>query len=35
MNGETIKTGLAAVGIFLLCDSFGVINWIRAAMGAL
>lgn len=35
MNGETLKTGLAAVGIFLLCDTFGIINWLRGIMGAL
>jgi hypothetical protein len=29
MNAENIKTGLAALGLFLLCDNLGVLTAIR------
>lgn len=30
MNGETLKTSLAAIGVFLLCDTLGIIPFLQA-----
>jgi hypothetical protein len=30
---ERLTTGMAAVGLFLLIDTLGVLHWIRTAMG--
>lgn len=29
MNAETLKTSLAAIGVFLLCDTIGLIEAIQ------
>lgn len=33
MQSETIKTGLAAIGLFLSLDTLGVMSMIRMWMG--
>ena len=33
--GDKITVGLAALGLFFICDTFGVLNAIRGYFGAL
>lgn len=33
MSADTFKTGLAAIGLFLLTDTIGILGWIRMLMG--
>lgn len=32
--GDRVVSGLAALGVFFICDSFGVLNAVRTYFGA-